>query len=525
MNNKVKVFTFVVLFTLATFYSKASAAGFSVDNVQNTNVDINKEWVVKFNSPLKADTVNSKNIIITDENNKTIGANIMAGNDSKTIIVTPSVSGYEPSKKYNLVISTNVQSITGKKLTEPITVPFTVINKYSDGTNYSNLPQIIGCKFDYTPLLPSQKQGFVLTTKNNDNVQYRVFVHSYSDNKDVYDELTNGYTSPANGKIVSLKTLKAIANGQKYKVLIYVKRTNVTGAHKDSNTDYDNYYIDYFRCVDSINKDNITYTKYDKTIDQMVDIQTKAGSTPVFVEANIMNNTASKNQIKYYINPDNFLDNYGKYQFLKLNYSEGISVDDINNILKGKGILEGKGQAFLDAAKNNNISVAYLVSHALLETGNGTSVLANGGTKDDTSVPAAGGTTDAAFVVANGDTKDDKQNYTYGVPVYNFFGIGAYDADANYYGTKTAYENKWFTPEDAISGGAKWIASRYINNPTYKQDTLYKMRWNPLKPAEHQYATDISWAYKQIPNIINGIKQVLGQTENVNSTFDVPQFK
>jgi beta-N-acetylglucosaminidase len=155
----------------------------------------------------------------------------------------------------------------------------------------------------------------------------------------------------------------------------------------------------------------------------------------------------------------------------------------------------------LDAAKNNNIDVAYLVSHALLETGNGTSVLANGGQKD----------------------KSGK--YLYGTPVYNFFGIGALDENPDYYGTKTAYENKWVTTGAAIEGGANWIASRYINNPNCKQDTLYKMRWNPDNPGQHEYATDICWAYKQIPNIMNEIKLIYDEEKNAALTFDIPQFK
>ena len=32
------------------------------------------------------------------------------------------------------------------------------------------------------------------------------------------------------------------------------------------------------------------------------------------------------------------------------------------------------------------------------------------------------------------------------------------------------------------------------------QNTLYSMRWNPKNPGEHQYATDIKWAEKVIPN-------------------------
>jgi beta-N-acetylglucosaminidase/mRNA-degrading endonuclease HigB of HigAB toxin-antitoxin module len=470
-------------------------------NVQNSNININKEWRVKFNMPLKSDTVNNKNIIVTDENGEEIPVTVSLDYSSNTIVISPVVSGYDPDKKYDLTIDTNVQSSSGKNLVEPLTMPFSTTNQYLDGTNYQDLPKITSLNFQYTPLLSNEKQGFILNTNKTDNVEYRIFVHSYKDDKEVYTELTNGYTSANNGEITASKTLDANGNGEKYKVIVYVKRENTIGAHKDANTDYDNYYVDYFRCVDSssVNTSKDSTTKYNITLNDM--ISNEKAKSPIFVENNDFTNSASTNQIKYYVNPNNFIDDYGKYQFLKLSYTDGITADDINNILKGKGILEGEGQVFLDAAKANNINAAYLVSHALLETGNGASVLANGGLKDSTG------------------------NYIYGKPVYNFFGIHAYDSNPNGEGTKAAYNNGWFTPEEAIMGGAQWISTDYINNPNGKQDTLYKMRWNPDSPGQHQYATDVAWSYKQIPNIIQGFKDVLGQMKNAVLTFDIPQFK
>ena len=67
---------------------------------------------------------------------------------------------------------------------------------------------------------------------------------------------------------------------------------------------------------------------------------------------------------------------------------------------------------FLAAAKKYDINPAYLVSHALLETGNGSSSLAKG------------------YRTVNGKK------------AYNVFGICAYDSDPNYYGSKYAYEHE-----------------------------------------------------------------------------------
>ncbi|ABS37089.1 beta-N-acetylglucosaminidase [Clostridium botulinum A str. Hall] len=198
-----------------------------------------------------------------------------------------------------------------------------------------------------------------------------------------------------------------------------------------------------------------------------------------------------KSKVKEYMNPTNQIyDPIGQYQFLQLSYYECTTAQQLNSALKGKGVLEGKGQAFIDAGKESNVSPIYLVAHALLETGNGTSTLAKG-------------------VVVNGKT------------VYNLFGIGAVDSDPIGQGSKYAYEQGWFSVDLAIKGGAKWISAGYINNATYKQDTLYKMRWNPSNPTVHQYATDVMWAYNQVGNI----KKVIDQLQSVVFNFDVPVYK
>ncbi|OBR91748.1 beta-N-acetylglucosaminidase precursor [Clostridium ragsdalei P11] len=498
MNKNVKTLIITAAFALVAFQFKVSAN--SSLGSPRINIDTNKEWTVKFSSNLEPSTVNSTNIQVTDKNNVQVPVAVTLGNDPSTVMVSPKVSGYDPSEKYNLVIGEGLKSASGKNLSNPLSMQFTTSNKYSDGTGYTDLPKITSNKFEYVPLLSSEKQGFLIQCDSSSDVQYRIFVNGQNDKEGSYTELTNGYTNEESGKITSLKTLSAGTNGEKYKAVIYVKRTGVTGAHKDGNTEYDNYFVDYFRCVDNVDSKSSEFVNYDIALDDMVNTQLNSDSTPVFVAANVMDNAATKNQIKYYADPNNFLDSYGKYQFLKLTYSDGVTADSLNNFLKGKGIFDGKGQAFLDAAKNNNISVSYLVSHAMLETGNGTSKLANGGATDSSG------------------------NYIYGVPVYNFFGINATDDNAVLNGTKTAYENGWTTVERAISGGAQWIGKWYINNPSTNQNTIYKMRWNPGNPGQHEYATDISWAYKQIPNIIKEMQDITAGS-NLTLEFEIPKYK
>jgi beta-N-acetylglucosaminidase len=241
---------------------------------------------------------------------------------------------------------------------------------------------------------------------------------------------------------------------------------------------------------------NYIYQQYSNTLNQIVDIQSAV--RPVNVVRNYYLDPSSKD-IYEYMNPKNFeYHEYALYQFLKLNYIEGITAQDLDIILQGKGILAGQGKTFLDACALYNVNPAYIIAHTLLETGNGNSALANG------------------MVVSEVN----------GLPVeikttYNMFGIGAYDLDANKFGSERAYTEKWFTPEAAIVGGVKFISTQYINNSNYKQNTLYKMRWNPERPATHQYATDIAWSYKQSYRI----KDFMDECTNAKLQFEIPQYK
>lgn len=238
----------------------------------------------------------------------------------------------------------------------------------------------------------------------------------------------------------------------------------------------------------------VSYYNLNYTLDTFANNQ--VNNRPVVVRYFGYNGVGTKNDILQYTNPSVFKnDDFGIYQFLNLNYMEGITTDNLNNMLTGKGILSGMGQAFQDACKASNVSQPYAVSHALLETGNGTSTLAKG---------------------VDRDGKYGKQK------VYNFFGIGAYDSDPINLGAQYAYDMQWFSPEAAIKGGVKWIGDRYINS-SYKQNTIYKMRWNGNSNGmpEHQYATDVAWAYKQVKNIMS----MLSNFPDAKLRFDIPVYK
>lgn len=272
------------------------------------------------------------------------------------------------------------------------------------------------------------------------------------------------------------------------------------------------------------------------------------------------------------------------FQFLLLSGSAGTTAADLNKILSGKGILNGTGAAFMQAGQDNKINEIFLVSLALHETGNGTSLLATGIEVEDkdnlypggggeytreakinvTSLPLREGPTTASKTVKDSSNNEItvKKNEVYTileeqsagagtepgtegpwykikvsgkegwlcgasvkvtafVKVYNMFGIGATDSNPNQYGSERAYRERWFSPDKAIAGGAKFASGSYVNHSSYRQDTLYKMRWNPNSPATHQYATDIGWAAKQV----SGIKKLYDLIDNYTLTFEIPRYK
>lgn len=227
-------------------------------------------------------------------------------------------------------------------------------------------------------------------------------------------------------------------------------------------------------------------SKYSMTLNQM--LHTQMASYPRINRGNGWVN-ATFNEVKKYVTPGGEDYEANKYQFLDLSSPAGITKEDANAYLKGKGILEGKGEYFVIAANKYNVNEIYLMAHANLETGNGTSKLATG--------------------------------YVYnGTVVYNMYGIGAVDSNPVQKGAEYAYKMGWTTPEAAIVEGAKWISESYINRQGNRQNTLYKMRWNPDKPGTHQYATDVAWATKQA-KMIQGI---YSKYTDANLIFDFPTY-
>lgn len=100
------------------------------------------------------------------------------------------------------------------------------------------------------------------------------------------------------------------------------------------------------------------------------------------------------------------------------------------------------------------------------------------------------------------------------------YGIGVFPGNTQN-GVVVAYNNGWFSVDEAIDGGAKWISNKFINNKINQQNTLYKMRWNPSNPGVKQYATAINWALIQK----NDMKKMFDKFPNAKLQFEIPVYK
>jgi len=227
----------------------------------------------------------------------------------------------------------------------------------------------------------------------------------------------------------------------------------------------------------------VKYSYYNETIDELVDLQMTLDPPP---KINGSVQLATRDEVYDHMDPACYYKGAYKYQFLDLSHPNGVGAAELNRYLEGKGVLEGQAEAFIEAANRYGLSELYLVAHAILETGNGSSALARG-------------------IEVNGTT------------VYNMFGIGAYDNSAEYSGSRKAYNEGWTSVEQAIIGGAGWISKFYINAG---QNTLYKILWNPENPGTHQYATACDWATLQALNL----DKLFRLFPDCIRTYDIPIF-
>ena len=185
---------------------------------------------------------------------------------------------------------------------------------------------------------------------------------------------------------------------------------------------------------------------------------------------------ASREVVKYYMDPRTYLNTSSIYAFLPQNYDSASQTEEgVKKIIKGtfleNGYSDPKDTAYggsyskvlMAAAKDSGVNPYVLAATIIQEQGTeGTSPLISG-------------------------------NYTGFEGLYNFFNVQAagntkdeiYKNGLNYARTKG-----WTTRSASIIGGAKFCANNYVSA---NQNTYYYMNFNVKNPSDiwHQYAQAI----------------------------------
>ncbi|MBR5826291.1 MAG: hypothetical protein IKY78_04305, partial [Clostridia bacterium] len=205
---------------------------------------------------------------------------------------------------------------------------------------------------------------------------------------------------------------------------------------------------------------------------------------------------ASELAVEYFLDPRNFLNEDGIFQFEILSFNEMFTVEAIESILKGSfmhnskiSYLDAQGktiktettyaEVIYKAGYTYDINPCYLASKILNEVGS-----------------------DGSYSVWG--------NHATYPGIYNFYNIGATDgvnaitrglawANGGADGKQKTYSRPWTTPEKSIMGGAEYLASSYI---AVGQFTGYLQRFNVNpdsyhKVNTHQYMSNLTGAFSQ----------------------------
>ncbi len=219
---------------------------------------------------------------------------------------------------------------------------------------------------------------------------------------------------------------------------------------------------------------------------------------------------ASAEIIRYYLDPRNFLDDSGIFQFETLEYADYQNESGTANVLAGSfmsgsyndadGVTRSFATTFTDAAKENGISPYHLASRCLQEQGlTGKSESVSG-------------------------TVGGYEN------LFNFFNIGAYAANGlsapingliYASGSDEAYLRPWNTRYRSIMGAAKYISEKYVKKG---QNTLYFQKFNVINASNgiysHQYMSNISAASSEGSRLRRAYTDL-----NTELEFRIPYYK
>lgn len=207
--------------------------------------------------------------------------------------------------------------------------------------------------------------------------------------------------------------------------------------------------------------------------------------------------------VAYFMDPRNFLDERGIFQFESLRYDAGFhTLAGVEGILAGTFMSEARmdyldaqgnavaadatyGEAILSAAAETGVNPYYLAAKIRGEIG---------------ATPSRSVTGECAGYEG----------------LYNFYNIGATDGEGNieralaWASSGETYNRPWTSPAASILGGAMYIAENYVAGG---QDSGYLQKWNvaPYTTSTlylHQYMTNVSGALSQAVSAYAGYAEI-----------------
>ena len=215
--------------------------------------------------------------------------------------------------------------------------------------------------------------------------------------------------------------------------------------------------------------------------------------------------SASEAIIKYYMDPRNFLNESGIFQFMSHAYDASTQTKSgLQTLVAGTFLADPfpeksstyptYADVILDAGKKAGANPYVLASMIILEQG------------------------------ANGKGNSISGNVSGYMGYYNFFNINAYaddGRDAVENGLIYAKSRGWNTRVKSIIEGASFYAKSYINN---NQNTQYLKKFNVMNGlgsvATHQYMTNVRGAADEASTLKNGYKAVI----DTALTFNIPVY-
>lgn len=219
--------------------------------------------------------------------------------------------------------------------------------------------------------------------------------------------------------------------------------------------------------------------------------------------------SASRELIQYYMDPRNFLDESGIFQFETLEYQGYQNEAGVSNILASTfmsgsytdtdGATRSYASTFAEAGAASGISPYHLASRCLQEQG-------------------VYGTSQSVIGTVPGF-----ENF------FNFFNIGAYAANGNTapingliyaQGSEENYFRPWNSRYKSIMGSAKYVSEKYVKKG---QNTLYFQKFNVVNSENgiysHQYMSNVLAASAESARMKKAYSDL-----NTSLVFKIPYY-